>query len=340
MVDSLTAIECCPSESGIIFFQWILDITSFLVYDILDLYPMDTKAALAHFFIRTSLKIFILLTLMIYLVGLFRAGLDVESVRLWLKGRRRLVAFLLAALLGAVTPFCSCSAIPIFIAFTASGIPIGVTIAFLVTSPIINEVAVILLLSEFGLQFMIAYVLIGISSGVFAGFFFDFINAQQYVKLSVGVEGEEALKGKRKGKVPFSYRHKFAYEEVKKIVGRVWYFVFIAIGFAAFLHVFVSSKFIGNFISRSGLFSVPLAVIIGIPVYSSPAAIIPLAKTLFVKGVPLGTIMAFMMSCTAASLPEFILLRQILKVKALIILFCFFMTFFTVLGILFNFIPV
>lgn len=337
MLDTLSLAECCPSESGIIFFQWILDFTSFLVYDILDLYPMDTKAALAHFFIRTSLKIFALLTLMIYFVGLFRAGLDVESVRLWLKGKNRLMAFSLAAILGAVTPFCSCSAIPIFIAFTASGIPLGVTIAFLVTSPIINEVAVVLLLSEFGFKFMALYVFAGLLSGILAGLFFDLIDAQKFVlKISRGDKVEELIKEKRKGRVRFKYRHQFALDEVKTIVGKVWYFALIAIALASFFHVFVSPEFIKNSIMENGFISVPLAVVLGIPLYSSPVAIIPLAKTLFVKGVPIGTVMALMMSCTAASLPEFILLKQILKVKILLILFAFFLVLFTLLGLIFN----
>lgn len=335
MVDSLSNMaECCPSESGIIFFQWIINFTNFIVYDLLDLYPMETKAALLHFFIRTSIKIFSLLTIMVYLIGLARAGLDVESVRLWLKGKNQFVSLLLAALLGAVTPFCSCSAIPIFIAFTASGIPLGVTIAFLVTSPIINEVAVVLLVSEFGVKFMIVYVALGILSGMFAGYFFDLINAQRLV---IPFNGDEnAIGNKKKSGVTFKYRHQFAFNEVKKIVGKIWLFVLVAIIVAACFHVFLSSDHIAKLVQQSGILSVPIAVILGIPLYSSPAAIIPLAKTLFDKGMPLGTVMAFMMSCTAASLPEFMLLKQILKIKALVILFVFFLFAFTLLGLLIN----
>ncbi len=337
MVDTLNMVECCPSESGIFFFQWILDLTSFIVYDIFDLYPMTTKAALLHFFFRTAFKIFSLLTLMIYMVGLLRASLDVELVRLWLKGKNRFFSFFLAAILGAITPFCSCSAIPIFIAFTASGIPLGVTLAFLVTSPIVNEVAVVLLVSEFGFNFMILYVVSGILSGVLAGYFFDLINAQKYViRFSGRDEGDKAIAEKKKSGITIRYRNKFALNEVKMILSKVWIFVLIAIIIAAFFHVFISPEFIQDLIQKSGLFSVPIAVMLGIPLYSSPAAIIPLSKTFFLKGVPLGTVLAFMMSCTAASLPEFMLLSQILKTKALVILFTFFLVLFTLFGLLFN----
>lgn len=337
--DSLTLEECCPAESSIFFVRWINELTNLIVYDLFDLYPMEPRAALLHFFIRTILKIFILLGTMIYLVGLFRAGLDVERVREYLQGRRKIVAYFIAALLGAVTPFCSCSAIPIFVAFTASGIPIGVTISFLITSPLINEVAVVLLASELGMNFMLIYTSAGIIAGVAGGIFFDLIRAQRFVIVSEvddEIAAKELLKSKRKFGITFTDRNTFAFNEVKKIVSKVWIWIFAGIGVAAVFHVFLPPSVVQNNIGNGQWWSVPLAVLFGIPIYSSPTAIVPFAKTLILKGVPIGTAIAFMMSCTAASLPEFMLLRQILKIKLLVILFFFFLVLFTLFGWFFN----
>lgn len=341
--DSLSLAECCPAENTVFFIRWINELTNLIVYDLFDLYPMEPRAAFLNFFIRTILKIFILLGTMIYLVGLFRAALDVERAREYLQGRRKIAAYLAAALLGAVTPFCSCSAIPIFIAFTASGIPLGVTISFLITSPLINEVAVVLLASELGMKFMLVYTTAGITAGVAGGVFFDMIRAQRFVIVSeVDAEGEakDLLREKRKHGLVFADRNQFAINEVKKIIGRVWIWIIIGVGVAALFHVFLPASVVEEKIGAGQWWSVPLAVLFGIPLYSSPTAIVPLAKTLILKGVPVGTAIAFMMSCTAASLPEFILLRQILKIKLLVILFIFFLVLFTLFGWFFNIVPI
>lgn len=337
-VDTVSLGECCPGDSFFFLFNWINRVTDFLVYGLFDLYPMSADAALLHFFVRTSLKIFILLVILIYVVGLFRASLDVEKVRRFLEGRKKIIGYFAGAAFGAVTPFCSCSAIPIFIAFTASGIPIGVTIAFLVTSPLINEVALVLLISEFGINFAIVYVVLGVVSGVLAGILFDFIKAEKYVlkeMLSQNEGDRNLLLSKEKIGITLKQRNRFAANEVKKIVTHVWFWALISIGISSFFHVYLTQDFVEK-LMRIDFWSVPAAVLIGIPLYSSPAAIVPLAKTLMSKGFPQGTIIAFMMSATAASLPEFILLKQLLKPKLLIFLFVFFLFLFTLLGLTYN----
>lgn len=327
---------CCNANDPYLF-QLLAQLFQWLLFDIIGLESSSSLGQFLHYFLYTATKIFLLLNGLIYLVGLFRAGLNVEKVRQFLSGKNRLFSYLLAALFGALTPFCSCAAVPIFIAFTASGIPLGITIAFLVTSPIINEIGILLLFTEFGSTFTSIYISLGMLSGILAGFLFDLFPQKLFVRDDISAEGgKEALKNKEKGKLSLLERHTFAANEVKKIVSKVFPWVLFGVTIGGVLNTFVTPQSIQSLIAGKSLLSVPIAVLIGIPLYSSPAGVVPIGSVLLKQGVPIGTVIAFMMSCTAASLPEFILLRRVLTKSGALTLLGFLLFLFTVIGLLLN----
>jgi uncharacterized membrane protein YraQ (UPF0718 family) len=248
---------------------------------------------------------------------------------------------------GAITPFCSCSSIPIFLGFTSAGIPVGITMAFLITSPLINEVAVLLLMSLLGWKFTILYVLIGMSVGILGGLFLDTIKAERWLQSFAA----EALKRAQTSsgtadssqdnvKLTLSDRHKFAISESKEIFARVWLWVIIGVGLGAALHGFVPEGWITANLGEGQWWSVPAAVLLGIPLYSNATGVIPVMESLITNGLPVGTALAFCMSTVAASFPEFILLKQVMQWKLLAILFVMLLIAFTLVGWIFNaFIP-
>lgn len=312
-----------------------------VVYSWLGLQADNTWAGSLHFFIEDITKIFFLLVIMIYVIGLLRAGLDTERIRAFLHGKNRFLGYFLGSAFGAVTPFCSCSSIPLFLGFTQARIPIGITMSFLITSPIINEVAVVLLGGLLGVKFMIAYVAVGILVGVIGGIFIDAIHAERY--LMPLVENVTSASGEgsdyQKKKISMSDRHDFAKEELRSIVGRVWKWVFIGVGLGALLHGFVPQEFITKHLGEGQWWSVPGAVLLGIPLYSNASGIIPVAESLLAKGLPIGTTLAFMMSTVAASFPEFMILKQVMKPRLLLIFFLMLLVMFTIVGLIMNVIP-
>lgn len=327
---------CCNTNDPYLF-QVLSQLFQWLLFDIIGLSGSSSFGVFLHYFLYTATKIFLLLNALIYLVGLFRAGLNVEKVRRFLSGKNRFVSYFLAALFGALTPFCSCAAVPIFIAFTASGIPLGITIAFLVTSPIINEIGILLLFTEFGKSFTTLYITLGMLSGIVAGCIFDLFPQKLFVRDDITAKGgKEALKKKDKGKLTLAERHIFAASEVKKIVSKVIPWILLGITIGGLLNAFVTPQSVQQLIAGRSLLTVPIAVLIGIPLYSSPAGVVPIGSVLLRQGVPIGTVMAFMMSCTAASLPEFILLRRVLTKRGALTLLGFLLIIFTVIGIVLN----
>ena len=313
----------------------------FLIFTVLGL-SADTKIADSlHFFFEDISKIFVLLIILIYLISLLRAGLQPERIRKFLSGKKRGISYFLASLFGAVTPFCSCSSIPLFMGFTQAGIPLGITMAFLITSPIVNEIALVLLGSLLGWKFMVLYAGVGIIAGVLGGIFIDLIKADRYLtpfaQNMLGNSSENTKHDNISSKISFSERNTFALTELRTILKRVWIWVFAGVGIGALFHGFVPESFILNYLGAGKLWTVPAAVGIGIPLYSNATGIIPVAESLLQKGLPLGTTLAFMMSTVAASLPEFMMLKQVMKLKLLLIFFAMLLFFFTLTGWISNF---
>ncbi len=315
-----------------------------LAYRLFSLEPGSRLGEGVHFFIEDVTKIYFLVVVMIYLIALVRAGLNTERIRDFLSGKTRGAAYFLATLFGSVTPFCSCSSIPLFLGFTSAGIPLGITMAFLITSPMINEVAIVLLGSLLGIKFTLVYIATGLLAGMAGGFFIDRIGAERYLT-GIGEqaralgEGREDVGPGKPGDAPkltFADRREFARAEVKEIFGRIWKWVLIGVGLGALLHGFVPDRFILDNLGEGQWWSVPAAVFLGIPLYSGASGIIPVIETLLAKGLPVGTAMAFMMSTVAASFPEFMMLKQVMKPKLLLIFFLMLLVFFTLAGWLFN----
>ena len=316
------------------------ELADWLTFDVLKMAPESHLAQSIHFFIEDVTKIYALLLVLIYVIGFLRAGLNTEKIRKLLEGRHRFAGYLMAAAFGAVTPFCSCSSIPLFLAFTQARIPIGITMAFLVTSPMINEVAVVLLGGTLGGPFTAVYIALGITSGVLAGMFFDFIRAERYLK---PIEQKELCAcTKKKLEQAASYkptgkqRHEYAANEFKSIFCKIWMWVLIGVGVGAALHGFVPESVITDNLGDGQWWSVPGAVLLGIPLYANASGVIPAVESLLAKGLPVGTALAFMMSVVAASLPEFMLLKQVMKPRLLVMFFLTLLLMFTCAGWLFN----
>ncbi len=333
-------------------FQVFTDLASWLTYQILGLTEQTKLAEAIHFFIEDVSKIFVLLIVMIYVIALLRSSLNVERVRDYLSGKHRSIGYLMGSSFGAITPFCSCSSIPVFLGFTSAGIPVGITMAFLLTSPLINEVAVLLLLSLLGWKFTLLYVLIGMSVGMIGGMFLDAIKAERWLQdfaakaLAQGQQQALVQSSKpidavdqtlEKTKVSFAQRHKFAKNEAAEIFGRVWKWVIVGVGLGAALHGFVPDGWLQQHLGDGQWWSVPAAVILGIPLYSNATGIIPVMESLINNGLPIGTTLAFCMSTVAASFPEFILLKQVMQWRLLAVLFAILLVSFTCVGWIFNF---
>jgi len=306
-----------------------------VAYRWMGLDPATRTAAAVHFFVEDVTKIFALLVTVIFVMGLFRSMLSPERVRTYLEGRSRWAAYVMAVVLGAVTPFCSCSSVPLFIGFVEAGIPVGATMAFLITSPMVNEVAVALLLSLLGWKLTVLYVATGLVVGVVGGALIDALRLERWVeayvwKIRVGaVDLAEA-------RPTLATRVRFARGEVRDIVGRIWAYVLVGVGLGAALHGYVPQDFLARWAGASNPLAVPLAVLAGVPMYSNASGIIPVAEALLGKGVPVGTVLALMMSVVALSLPEMIILRKVLTVRMLGFFAAYLAVSFIAVGYLFN----
>lgn len=323
-------------------FQIFSDLASWLVYELMGLAPETKLADALHFFIEDVTKIFVLLVVMIYLIALMRASINVEKVRDYLAGKNRGIGYLFASGFGAITPFCSCSSIPVFLGFTSAGIPVGITMAFLLTSPLINEVAVLLLLGLLGWKLTIAYIAVGMSVGILGGFFLDAIYAERWLQsfaakaLENGQATQANITATENVKITFKERHAFAKSEALEIFGRVWLWVIVGVGLGAALHGFVPDGWIETHLGAGDWWSVPAAVLVGIPLYSNATGVIPILESLITNGLPIGTALAFCMSTVAASFPEFILLKQVMQWRLLAILFAMLLISFTLIGWILN----
>ena len=327
-------------------FQIFTDLASWLVYEQLGLSPQTKLGDALHFFVEDVSKIFALLLVMIYIVAMLRASLNVERVRDYLAGKHRGLGYLLGSGFGAITPFCSCSSIPVFLGFTSAGIPLGITMAFLITSPLINEVAVLLLVSLLGWKFTLIYVVVGMAVGMLGGAVLDKIKAERWLadfaaealKQGQHQQGDIVQQHTDAPSLSLAKRHAFAKDETLTIFKRVWIWVIVGVGLGAALHGFVPDGWIASHLGAGQWWSVPVAVLIGIPLYSNATAVNPVMESLIVNGLPIGTTLAFCMSTVAASFPEFILLKQVMKWQLLGTLLLVLLVSFTLVGWVFNFV--
>ena len=324
-------------------FEVCTDLATWLVVDVFGLSKATKLGDALHFFIEDTTKIFFLLLVMIYVIALIRASINVERVRDYLADKHKGVGYILGSSFGAITPFCSCSSIPVFLGFTSAGIPVGITMSFLITSPLINEVAVLLLLSLLGWKFTLLYVVVGMSVGILGGIFLDAIRAERWLQsfaakaLERGQKASSTVQSKQVESLSLKERHTFAKEEMLEIFGRVWKWVIIGVGLGSALHGFVPDGWIEEHLGNGQWWSVPSAVLLGIPLYSNATGVIPVMESLIKQGLPIGTTLAFCMSTVAASFPEFILLKQVMQWRLLVVLFALLLVAFTLIGWIFNY---
>jgi uncharacterized protein len=281
----------------------------------LGLEPGTRWGAAVHFFVEDTAKIFALLTALMLLMGFLRTWIAPERVRAWIAGKPRAAAYALALILGAITPFCSCSSIPLFIVFLSSGIPLGVTIAFLITSPMVNEVAAVLFGEAIGWHFTGLYVATGMGVGLVGGLLADALRLERWVEPFVfDVPPPPPADAPRP---TLAERARQAWAEAKDILRRVWVYVLVGVGLGAGLHGFVPQDWFVAHAGPENLFAVPLAVIVAVPLYANVTGVVPVAEALIEKGLPVGTTLAFIMSTVAISLPELVILRKVLRPQML-----------------------
>lgn len=313
---------------------WLWDA---LLYDLLGMDPAARLTETLHFFLYDTVKIALLLSGVIFVVTILRSYMSIERTRALLGGRHEGVGNVMAAGLGVVTPFCSCSAVPAFIGFVAAGVPLGVTLSFLIASPLVNEVAIGLLLTLFGWQVTTAYVLAGVSIAIVAGWVLGRMRLERYVEpfvfeTTLGGQVIDSTAG-----LTLAQRVQMGAEEVGTILRRIWPYLLVGIGLGAVIHGWAPEDLFTRYAGPGSSFGVLVAVLIGIPLYSNAAGILPLVEALHDKGLPMGTLLAFMMAVVALSLPEMILLRRVLKPQLLAIYVAVVGASIIAVGYLFNY---
>ncbi len=294
--------------------QWLAD---WLTLSAFNLAPGTALAGAVNFFIFDTAKIFILLAVIIFAVSVIRSFLPPEKIRQILSHKNKYAGNIIASVLGIATPFCSCSAIPLFLGFVQAGVPLGTTFSFLVASPMINEVALVLLLGLFGWKIALLYIISGLVIAILSGIIIGKMKIESLVEPFVFQNSINTDVGlpKMEWKDRLTYAKGYTLDILKK----VWPYIIIGIGVGAFIHGYVPTDFLAKYAGRDKWYAVPLAVLVGIPLYSNAAGVIPLVSALTEKGVSMGTTLAFMMSVTALSLPEFMILKKVMKLKLILI---------------------
>lgn len=312
-------------------FRWLADT---ITYDLLRLDRGNHLAESLNFFLYDVPKIYFLLVVIVFLVALIRTYLPPERIRKLLSHEKEFLGNISAAALGIFTPFCTCSAIPLFIGMLESGVPLGVTMSFLVASPTINEVALVLLWGLFGWRVAVTYILSGMLIAISSGFIIGRFKMEKYVEnfvFEVKARQEDGEKNPS-----WKERLEYAVEYVREIFSQVWLYVLLGVGLGAFIHGYVPVDFVTRYAGSGNPFAVIIAVLIGVPLYSNAAGTIPVVQALFNKGLELGTTLAFMMAVTALSLPEFIILRKVLKPRLLLTYFGIVAAGIIIIGYFFN----
>ena len=312
---------------------WLWDA---LLYNGFGMAPTDRLTETLHFFLYDTIKIALLLVLIIFIVTVLRSYMSIERTRALLGGKREGVGNVLAAGLGVITPFCSCSAVPAFIGFVAAGVPIGVTLSFLIASPMVNEIAIGLLFSLFGWQITAIYIGAGLIVAIVAGWVLGRLGVQKWVEpfvfeTKLGGQSIDSTAG-----LTFDQRIQMGIEEVASILKKIWPYLLVGIGLGAVIHGWVPTEFFTTYAGAGNPLGVLVAVAIGVPLYSNAAGIMPLVEALYDKGLPMGTLLAFMMAVVALSLPELILLRRVLKPPLLAAFVGVTATGIVIIGYLFN----
>lgn len=313
--------------------NWLSDLVKGLVENVFQLSVETSIGGSLHFFIYDTIKIFILLSILIYGISLIQSYFPPERAKKLLGNIKGIKGNIIGALLGTVTPFCSCSSIPIFMGFTSAGLPIGTTFSFLISSPLVDLASLLILMSFFGIKVAIAYVLVGLLLAIIGGVLIDKLKMEDqiedYVRSipNVDLDAEE---------MTFALRRSFAKEQVKAIVNRVWMYILIGVGIGALIHNWIPQSMVEQVVGSGNPFAVIMATAIGIPMYADIFGTLPIAEALFYKGVGIGTVLAFMMAVTALSLPSIIMLSQVVKKKLLTIFVAFVSVGIVIMGYVFN----
>ncbi len=301
--------------------------------NLLGLDPTSRFGGAVAFFLYDSVKILLLLAVMMFIVGVLRTFLPMQKMKGWMSGRG-IWSYLGAALFGAVTPFCSCSSIPLFFGFLRAGVPLGVCLSFLVTSPILNEYLFVLMAAEFGIGIAGVYALCGIGVGVLAGFLIGKTRMDKQVEPDFNADSPQDDEANCN---TWRERFAFGFRDSLSILKSIWHWILIGVGIGAMIHNFVPTDTIEGVMKATGIFSVPLATVLGVPLYGNCAGIVPIAVVLFEKGIPLGTALCFLMAMSALSLPEAIMMRRALKLPLILFFFGLTAASIMVIGYLLNF---
>ena len=292
--------------------QYIADVVT---YHFLGMSHDDMLGEVVNYFIFDTVKIFVLLAVIIFVVSIVRTFIAPSKIHVFLAKHNKLAGHIVAALTGIVTPFCSCSAVPLFLGFVEAGVPLGITFSFLIASPMINEVALVMLVGGFGIKVALIYIVSGLVIAVVAGLMIGRMNVEHLI---------EDLKNRNKhgndmtcmtGKERVAYARRYT----RDIVAKVGAYIILGVAFGAWIHGYVPADFLATYAGKDAWYAVPLATLVGIPLYANAAGVMPVVSALFSKGVALGTVLAFMMAVTALSLPEFLILRRIMKPKLIMI---------------------
>jgi hypothetical protein len=312
-------------------------VTDWLIESVFGMTEGEHFTEALRFFVFEVPKVMMLLALIIFFVGIIRTYFTPERTSRALEGKKTFTGNVMAASLGIVTPFCSCSAIPLFLGFVESGVPLGVTFSFLISAPMINEVAIVLLYGLFGWKVALIYVGTGLGIAIIAGWVIGLLKLEKWVEPWV-YETHLGSGGDDEEKLSMGMRVSLGYDAVKDIVGKVWIYVALGIAVGAGAHGYVPEDFMAALMGKSSWYSVPLSILIGIPLYSNAAGIVPIVSVLIEKGASLGTALAFMMSVIGLSLPEMIILRKVLKLPLIFTFIGIVGGGIMIVGYLFNFI--
>lgn len=333
---SYTALIILLIPVWILVYMNIDEISEFIVFRLLHLTPDKHLTEAIRFFIYEVPKVLMLLVLIIFIVGIIRTYFSPEKTRKALEGKPLFIGNVMASALGIVTPFCSCSAIPLFLGFVEAGIPVGVTFSFLIAAPMINEVALVLLIGLFGWKVALIYVLTGLSIAIVAGFILEKLKVKRYVADWVyNTHAGQSLEAE--SSMTVDTRIKAGAEVVREILAKIWIYILIGIAVGAGAHGFIPDEFLAVALGNQNWYSVPLAILVGIPLYSNAAGIIPIVSVLIEKGVSLGTALAFMMSVIGLSLPEIIILKKVLKWQLIGIFILVVALGILLVGLIFNY---
>lgn len=315
-------------------FDWLEYLSSVFIFETLGLDKQTQIGEAANFFLYDTIKIFILLIGIIFIVSFLRTYFNTEKVRVYLQGKSEFSGNVLASLFGIITPFCSCSAIPLFLGFMQARIPIGITFSFLISAPLNNEIAIAMLFGLFGWKITSLYIGLGLSVAIFGGYIIGKMKLEKYVLIPVvPMTGElEDVKIE----LTIKERIKESWSYTSDIFKKIYLYVIAGVSIGAFIHGFIPADFIATYTGGNSWYAVPLAVLMGIPMYSNAAGIMPLVEVLTSKGMLLGTALAFMMAVTALSLPEAMILKRILHIKLIAIFFAIVSFGILFVGYLFN----